>query len=161
MWHPGKLRLSLSVRAELIFVSPWIRLPFPRVFCMAAFVCLITQGLCLSMTQDNKAVTVTERNNGEKISLAQGETLIVKLDAQPGTGYSWQVAKSEPATSLKMLGDSEFELGKDGVAGAVQRQVFNFKAKASGSCVLELHYVRPWEKDAAPAKTYRLEVHVQ
>ena len=38
-------------------------------------------------------VTVTEANDGAEISLAPGQTLIVSLESNPTTGYSWAVSE--------------------------------------------------------------------
>jgi len=112
------------------------------------------------MNKDNETVTVTAENNGGKISIAKGKILLLKLDAQPGTGYGWQVTKND-ASRLIPLGHSEFESTDPGIPGAVQSQVFRFKAQDPGRFVIELHYRRQWEKNVPPSKTYRLEVHVQ
>ena len=42
-----------------------------------------------------------------------------------------------------------------------ETQVFRFVATGSGSAGLELDYVRPWEKSAAPARTFHLGVTVR
>jgi inhibitor of cysteine peptidase len=120
---------------------------------------LATQGLCLPVKEGEKTVTVTEKNNGGKISLPRGEILIIELDAQPGTGYGWQVVRNQPE-HLSHLG-SEFRSAKVELPGAVEHQVLCFRAQASGSFILELHYLRPWEKNVQPAKTYHLDVHIE
>jgi inhibitor of cysteine peptidase len=145
---------------ELICISLRSRFTWSLVLCVPACLCLATQALCLPVNQDKKTITATDKNNGGKISLAKGEILIVKLDAQPGTGYSWRVAKNDPG-HLNLVGDSEFVSAGHGIPGAVQPQIFRFKAQASGPSVIELHYARPWEKNAQPSRTYRLEVQVQ
>ncbi|HSF32788.1 MAG TPA: protease inhibitor I42 family protein, partial [Candidatus Tectomicrobia bacterium] len=45
--------------------------------------------------------------------------------------------------------------------GAVEYQVFRFTARAKGSSVLALDYLRPWEKGGKPAQTYRVTVTVR
>jgi predicted secreted protein len=43
---------------------------------------------------DEKVVVVTEKDKDKLIKVRKGQTLVVKLTCQPGTGYSWKVAKS-------------------------------------------------------------------
>jgi len=112
------------------------------------------------MPNPQETVTVTDSDNGRQVSLARGGTLTVRLEAIPGTGYGWKLVKAAP-DQLTPLGESVLETSKEGVPGAREHQVFRFRARASGSGVLELHSVRPWEKDVPPAKTYRLEVQVR
>ncbi|MDQ3472604.1 MAG: protease inhibitor I42 family protein [Acidobacteriota bacterium] len=83
--------------------------------------------------------------------------MTIKLKAQLGTGYGWQVVKSK---QFKSLGNPELESPSKGSPGGIERQVFQFKALTSGLLELELHYLRPWEKGAKPLKTYRLLVQV-
>jgi len=40
-------------------------------------------------------------------------------------------------------------------------QVFSFKATDRCDAVITLHYVRPFEKDQPPAKTFSVDVSVQ
>ncbi|MGB8509740.1 MAG: protease inhibitor I42 family protein [Pyrinomonadaceae bacterium] len=105
-------------------------------------------------------VTVTEKEAGGKVCLSKGDVLAVRLEAQLGTGYGWQVVKYR-SQQLELLGEPEQETPDKGAPGAIEHQIFRFKAQSSGSTALELQYVRPWEKNAKPLKTYRVEVVVE
>ena len=104
-------------------------------------------------------MTLGDRDNGREISVAKGDTLIIKLGSQPGTGYGWRIAKND-VKLLKFLGESA-ESPDNGREGGTELQVFRFKAQSSGSNLLELHYARPWEKGVAPLKTYCLKVRIR
>jgi predicted secreted protein len=68
----------------------------------------------------------------------------------------WYVqAKSTPL--LKLVRQSQTEAIEPGVGRPIL-QVFQFEARRSGEGVLQLHYVRPWEKLAANEE--RFEIHV-
>ncbi|MGM3308563.1 protease inhibitor I42 family protein [Anabaena sp. WFMT] len=108
----------------------------------------------------NSEVTVNDTNNNGQIILEKDSVLIVKLLATPGTGYSWQMIKNDPH-KLKPLGDSVLEPLADQAPGASENQVFRFLAQSSGSTVLELHYLRPWEKNIPPLKTYQINVQIR
>lgn len=135
------------------------RIP-PVVLFLTAALTLVVQAHCAPMPNTQETATVTDSDNGRQVSVARGGTLTVRLEAIPGTGYGWKLVKAAP-DQLTPLGESVLETSKEGVPGAREHQVFRFRAQAAGSGVLELHSVRPWEKDVPPAKTYRLEVQVR
>jgi predicted secreted protein len=92
-------------------------------------------GLCQVKAQSVPRVfTLSEKDNGRKIRLRKSDILVLKLQAQFGTGYSWQVAASN--------------------------KIFRFKAKQAGQVELELRYVRVWEKEAQALKTFRLKLQI-
>ena len=109
---------------------------------------------------DDRGVTVTEENNGQTVGVLTDETIVVRLKSQMGTGYGWQILKTD-GRRLKLLGEAELENTGDGQPGGVEHQVFRFKGVQPGTTVLELVYVRPWEKNAKPSKTFRLKVRVR
>ncbi|HEY7543787.1 MAG TPA: protease inhibitor I42 family protein [Blastocatellia bacterium] len=122
--------------------------------------CLSLSAQCSTSLSAKDTVTVTDKDNGKKISLAKGNMLIVRLEARPGTGYGWQVAKNE-ADKLKPEGEPTLEPPDKEVMDGIEHQVFRFKAISEGTITLELHYVRPWEKEAPPEKTYSIEVQIR
>jgi inhibitor of cysteine peptidase len=107
-----------------------------------------------------KTITVTAKEEGTKVKLARGDLLQVRLEALPSAGYSWQVARLNEQ-QLKAEGKPEFEKPAKKVIGAKTTQVLRFRAEKAGTSDLELHYKRPFEKDKAPAKTFKLTVEVQ
>ena len=121
--------------------------------------------LAHSMTHNApNSITITGEDNGGEVQVTPGCILILKLEAIPGTGYEWQVVRNAPEL-LKPLGESVFEpivedTGKEKL-GAPENQVFRFIAQRTGTINLELHYIRGWEKEVAPLKTFRITVKIQ
>ncbi len=108
------------------------------------------------------SVTVDETSNGREITLKTGAVLCIKLQAQPSTGYLWMTGSRNIA--LKEIGKPRMIPGKtskDRVLGGVEHQITHYEAVKAGSENLELHYRRPWDKKAAPAKTFKLKITVQ
>lgn len=114
----------------------------------------------IAMATDAKTVTVTEKDDGTKIKLNKGDTLVLRLVAQPGTAFSWSIAKND-ADLLKQQGKVETERPEKPLPGGKVTQIFRFRAEAAGSSALELNYARPFDKDKAPAKTFKLEAKVE
>ena len=99
---------------------------------------------------------VTDADNGGKAGLALGDTLLIKLVSQPGTGYGWQIARQD-TSRLRLVSEEQVE-GKGTELGRPEYQVFRLVAGGVGASVIELHYVRPWEKGVPPLKTFSLRI---
>jgi predicted secreted protein len=107
-------------------------------------------------------ITVSEKENRGQVDVALGGALTIKLEASPGTGYSWQIARNNDAV-LKPMGESIFEPiidKRSGTLGAPAYQLFRFSARSSGTDFIEMHYIRAWEKKAKPLQTFCITVHV-
>ena len=109
--------------------------------------------------RSEKTIIVTAGKDGKTVELRKRSTLTIKLETRPGTGYGWQVVKGG-ADLLEPVGAPSLEKADNAAPGATELQVFSFKARASGSTFVELHYLRRWEKGVPPAKTFRVRVHI-
>jgi predicted secreted protein len=115
-------------------------------------------GLTANAAYDGKTVTVTDKDNGGTVTLAKGDTLVVKVEGNAGTGYSWSVAKNDKSV---LAFQSQATERQDKKPGGKFTAVFNFSAAAAGGSDIEMHYARPFEKDKAPARTFKLKVKVE
>ena len=100
--------------------------------------------------------------DNQQIQLKAGQTLVVRLESNITTGYSWEIAKLDGV--LRSSGEPEYQAPEASSAqrvGAGGSQVFRFQASGAGSADLQLAYRRPWEKDTPPARTYHLTVIVK
>jgi inhibitor of cysteine peptidase len=154
----NKLEQTISERNYIMTTIKRNYFTLAAVLIFAAYVGLSLQTSCIAMPISKHVVTVTEKDNDSTVTIAKGDTLVIRLEAQLGTGYGWQVVKNDTAR-LKSLGEPLVEPGQ-GLAGGVEHQVFRFGVLKSGSGTVELHYMRPWEKDVPPTKTYRITVQV-
>ncbi len=111
-------------------------------------------------TAPGNTTSVSDADNEHAVLLANGDTLVVSLASTPGTGFGWKVAELD-GKLLREIGTPEVIPGPHPMPGASATQVFHFQAVGSGSTGLELDYVRPWEKGAAPARTFKLGVTVR
>ena len=105
-----------------------------------------------------RSVTVTSANNNSTVQLNAGDTLLVQLDGNRGTGYTWQQV-APLAGALQQLGEPQFAPEKN-LPGARGRITLRYLA-AAGSARLELVYHRPWEADTPPVATFSVAVLVK
>ncbi len=100
-------------------------------------------------------------DSGHAITMKTGDQFLVELDANPTTGFTWEVAESDPAI-LKQIGETEYKSASSTpLAGQGGTQVLRFEAVGSGSTTLKLIYHRPWETGIPPINTFTLQVTVQ
>jgi len=98
--------------------------------------------------------------DGSTITVSRGARFPIILDATAGTGYQW-IAKNDAGGIVKRVGKSVFLSDTKALPGQSGRELLGFEAISSGSGVLELAYVRPWEKNVAPARVVKVNVTVK
>jgi inhibitor of cysteine peptidase len=101
-----------------------------------------------------RTVKVGAAANGKSLELKPGDTLAVRLAANPTTGYDWAVACKPKALELvkrTYLASPPLRIGQGGT------DVFRFSVR-SGRGRLELVYRRSWEKAKAPLRTFLLGI---
>jgi predicted secreted protein len=134
----------------------YARLPKPLHGLLAAIATIITAAV--SFAADPTPVTVSEAQSGSTVRLSKGKTLIVRLPAQLGTGFSWGITQVKGAPVR--LASSQTESQSAGSPGASETQIFTFEATDRGAGEIELGYRQPWMKDQAPSRNFTLHVVV-
>lgn len=89
-----------------------------------------------------------------------GDEFVLTLESNPTTGYRWQLAE-KPDENIVKLVSSEYKATGTKLVGAGGNDVWTFRAEGKGKTTINLIYVRPWEKDAPPAKTAAVIIIVQ
>lgn len=101
---------------------------------------------------------------GATTELARGELLRLELPGNPSTGYTWAIDGALPA---QLAVESDLPEGPAPTAsatpqvGAAQTQWLHFRAVQPGTAQLRLRWHRPWEADAAPARTASYTITVR
>jgi inhibitor of cysteine peptidase len=102
---------------------------------------------------------LTEKNDGQNVQMSNGQQLVVTLEGNPTTGYTWEVDTIDQAI-LKQIGEPEFK-ASSGALGAGGLMTLQFQAVSQGETPLRLVYHRPWEQGIAPEKTFEVNVVVK
>jgi inhibitor of cysteine peptidase len=124
------------------------------VLIVAALVMAAISG-CSAQT----AMALEAKDNGNQITVQKGQTLTVKLEANPSTGYTWEMVEPEGAI-LRQVGEPEFSADSE-LIGAPGTLTLRFEAVEAGQMDLRLVYHRPWETGVEPLETFTVEVTVQ
>ena len=107
-----------------------------------------------------KSVTLTSTNNGGKVEVQVSGQIIIKLDGNPSTGYTWE-AKDLDVTLFKRVGDPVFSSSSPGLVGSGGTLTLTFNALKAGTSQLTLIYHRPWETGVDPINTFTVTVTVK
>lgn len=102
-------------------------------------------------------VRLTAADDGSAVVLAEGDTLIVRLEGNPTTGYSWEIDELDQ-TVLRLQGEPGYEAESD-LIGSGGMFTFTFEAAGEGETDLVLVYHRPWEEND-PIETFSVMVDV-
>jgi inhibitor of cysteine peptidase len=105
--------------------------------------------------------TFTAANNGDSINLKLNETIKIKLESNPTTGYSWNLSgKTNTAIISLLSSDYKTSSSDKEVVGAGGYETIAFKAIAKGTTIIILTYNKSWEGGAEPIETFKLNVAV-
>lgn len=107
-----------------------------------------------------------EADGGEVILHApsrifSGQPLILTLESNPTAGYSWELAEFDEVVLRLVYSKYVPYEHAPGMVGVGGEEIWCFQARSPGSTTLRLEYVRAWEKDVEPAKTFTVQVTVR
>jgi predicted secreted protein len=100
---------------------------------------------------------LTAADNGGQVEVKVGERIVVELEGNPSTGYTWE-AKDLDASMFQQVGEVEFRSGNPGLLGAGGTLTLTFETLKPGTATLTLVYHRPWETDVEPVDTFTVAV---
>jgi inhibitor of cysteine peptidase len=108
------------------------------------------------------ALVIDASQDGQTLQVAEGAEVIVRLPANPSTGYQWEVTGTD--RSFGYPAASHYVPYLDGPIGSGGTMEFVWKTQGflplAGSHALLLEYRRPWEENASPADTFSVTVVV-
>ncbi len=134
----------------------------------ACLICLATVSALVGTGCATRPVThtVTPADNGSTVNLATGDFLVVHLESNPSTGYSWRTmelnswviaATKRPSFSASEATNSEGQR-LVGSPGTLTKQ---FRAVGPGTSLVKFAYLRPWDTNVEPGQTFDLTVVVR
>ena len=95
-------------------------------------------------------------DDGSQVELNAGQTLVVSLESNLTTGYTWEAAELDEQV-LRQVGEAEFKPETDAI-GSGGVQALRFETVNSGQTALKLVYHRSGGADEEPAETFSVQV---
>jgi inhibitor of cysteine peptidase len=102
-------------------------------------------------------LTLSEADSGKTIEFKTGQIVSITLEANPTTGYTWDVVEAPSVQVMRQVGEIEFEPESD-LIGAGGVQTVRFEVVNPGQTSLTLAYHRPWETAMEPLNKFSISV---
>jgi inhibitor of cysteine peptidase len=129
-------------------------------FSRGAAVVLVLLGTLIAACGGDDRIVLRD-DSGASISVEPGHEFQVVLEANPSTGYLWEIDPEAPgAAVIEVVGEPAFTARSD-LPGSGGKTTFTFRALEQGSGLLRLRYWRPFEPDADPLRTFEVNVLVE
>ncbi|MCZ7528184.1 MAG: protease inhibitor I42 family protein [Acidimicrobiia bacterium] len=120
---------------------------------------VLALGGCGDDGGDGGVVVITEADSA--VTLEPGQELVIELESNPTTGYSWSLTTPPDDRILSYVESTyePFETHED-LVGSGGTERLRFRAEGAGETVIELRYVRSWEPAEPGARTLVFTVTV-
>ena len=116
-------------------------------------------GAGAACTGGSNNLSVDSSYSGKQVELSVGQSLVVTLDSNATTGYSWSLVQNSDDSVLSKTGD-EYVAPQTTLVGAGGKEEWTFKALKKGTSTISMGYSRPWES-TPPVETFGLTVVVK
>jgi inhibitor of cysteine peptidase len=119
---------------------------------MRRWIALVAAAALIASCGDDggSSTSLDAADSSSEVSLEVGDQLEVSLEANPTTGYSWELA---PLPEGLQLVSSEFEEPGGSLVGAPGMLQFVFDAVGPGSGILRFEYVRVFDDPVVAEQT--------
>ncbi|MDC0745444.1 protease inhibitor I42 family protein [Polyangium mundeleinium] len=109
-----------------------------------------------------REIVLRDADNGKTVTLQQGDELILRLESNPSTGYSWYMVLSP--TSILKLSKHRYIAGRcpGGAVGCPGIEEFHFVPAGSASFEMgewmRMLYLRPFDPGIEGATLWQVDV---
>src|SRR5262245_61588012 len=131
---------------------------------------MVTLGLCLVLmpgyvVSDNtgsgigrKEMTLTRGDNGKTIEVQAGDSVVVRLDENPTTGFIWAIDQDND--DILPLRHSDYTMAPGAGIGGGGQRTLTFQAQKAGTVSLQLKLWREWEGDQSITERFFVTIQV-
>jgi inhibitor of cysteine peptidase len=130
-----------------------------RILFFIAMASMVVPTTGCGSTQSAK-IRITKVDEGKTIEVKAGGEIVVELEGNPSTGYTWET-KDLDVSLLQQIGETAFKSSNPGLIGSGGTLTLIFKALKAGKATLTLIYHRPWETKVAPQSTFIVTLAVK
>ena len=119
----------------------------------------VVVGAGAACTGGSNNLNVDSSYSGKQVELSVGQSLVVTLESNATTGYSWALFQNSDEGVLNKTGN-EYIAPQTTLIGAGGKEEWTFKALKKGTSTISMGYSRPWES-TPPVDTFDLTVVVK
>ena len=109
-----------------------------------------------------KPVVLTAADNRRTVEITRGADLLVSLESNRTTGFSWTLAGAMSGP-LAVVGEPIYvtDPASTGAVGVGGIETWRFRAASPGEERLQFEYRRPFEKELTPERSVTIDVRVR
>lgn len=109
-----------------------------------------------------KEVRLNDGDNGKTVKIGVGGTVVLTLETNPTTGFSWTKVDKVDKNILKLeRNDYKQNANPAGMVGVGGRTTIVYRALKKGKAKIDLTYMQPWEPDSQFNTDYAVTVEVE
>ena len=114
-------------------------------------------------TPAHTTVNVNASNSGGQVNMSVGDLLIVTLDSNKTTGFSWNISTISNTGIIKKVSDEYITPPQTDppMTGRGGYEKWTFEATAAGTANISMKYFQPWDTAAEPAANFSITVNVK
>lgn len=103
--------------------------------------------------------TLTRADRGKTVEIHTGDTLVVRLDENPTTGYAWALEAHEEV--VVTLHSTVYVPSSPSAVGGGGQRIFTFKGEQEGRVTLRFALRRTWAGEGAVLDDFAVTLEVQ
>ena len=108
------------------------------------------------------AVRIGPTDNNSRVTLQPGQMLVIQLDRNPSTGYTWQLLSEVNQAVIMRDGTQGYQTSQQqSVHDNIEEQLLRFVAQEPGETNIRLNYVQPEFGPTGQPTTYTVHVIVK
>ena len=136
---------------------------FATTISLACLLALVIGGGCASGPKlPGDAVRIGPAENNSRVTLKPGQMLVIQLERNPSTGYTWQLISQVNQSVVLPDNTKTYQTAQQkAVDDSVAEQLLRFVAQEPGETNIRLNYVQPEFGPTASAPTYTVHVVVE
>ncbi len=124
-----------------------------------AMLLFIMMAVCIRCT--TSTIEKTEADSGTTVELKKSHRLNVVLNANPTTGYQWEIVNVDTTILFHLQTEYKSDEDPPGMLGTGGKSIFHFQGRNTGETMLKIIYYRDFEENIPPIRTFELTVIVQ
>ena len=114
---------------------------------------------CAAPGSGGGTTELTAADSGKAIEVANGESIVIRLDANSTTGYSWQQAPGLDESVVKLVSESyQQATASPDMVGVGGTDTWAYQAVGAGTTTIALAYQRASDPTAAQSFTVNVTV---